>query len=55
MTSLANAAFRQAAKKVLERAEATGTPVIVWEDGAVKAVPPSEFLKVGRVRRKKKP
>jgi hypothetical protein len=36
LTKLADAAFRQAAQKVIERAEASGTPVIVWEDGEVK-------------------
>jgi hypothetical protein len=40
LTKLANAAFRQAAKKVIERAEQTGTPVIVWEDEAVKELEP---------------
>ena len=32
----ADAAFRQAAKKVIERAKQTGTPIIIWEDGKVK-------------------
>jgi len=31
----ANAAFRQAAWSVIERARQTGTPVILWEDGRV--------------------
>ena len=34
-TEKANAAFRQAAAKVVERARQTGTPVIVWENGQV--------------------
>ncbi len=43
LTKLADAAFEQAARKVIERARQTGTPVIVWEDGAVKEVPPDEM------------
>jgi len=35
LTDKANAAFRQAADKVVERARQTGTPVIVWEDGRI--------------------
>lgn len=35
MTEKADAAFRQAAFKVIERARQTGTPVIVWEDGRI--------------------
>ena len=35
LTEKANAAFQQAATKVVERARQTGTPVIVWEDGQV--------------------
>ena len=38
MTELADAAFRQAAKKVLEKAIQTKTPVIVWENGAIKKI-----------------
>ena len=40
MTKLADAAFEQAARKVIERAEQTGTPVIVWEDDAIKELEP---------------
>ena len=36
LTKLANAAFRQAARKVIQRAEESGTPVIVWEEGRVQ-------------------
>ncbi len=36
LTKLADAAFEQAAQKVIERAQQSGTPVIVWEDEAVK-------------------
>lgn len=40
LTKLADAAFEQAAQKVIERAEESGTPVIVWEEDAVKEVEP---------------
>lgn len=40
LTKLAGAAFEQAAQKVIERARQSGTPVIVWEDEAVKEVEP---------------
>ncbi len=42
LTEKANAAFRQAAAKVIERAKQTGTPVIIWEDGQVKKTPPQQ-------------
>ena len=32
LLSNADAAFRQAAMKVIERARQTGTPVIIWEN-----------------------
>ncbi len=35
MTEKADAAFREAAIIVIERARQTNTPVIVWEDGRV--------------------
>jgi hypothetical protein len=31
----ADAAFRQAAAKVIQRARLHGTPIIVWQDGQV--------------------
>ncbi|MFO0816304.1 MAG: hypothetical protein U1A77_00095 [Pirellulales bacterium] len=40
LTEKANAAFRVAAARVVQRARLTGTPVIVWEDGRIKAIPP---------------
>jgi hypothetical protein len=40
LTKLADAAFKQAARKVIERAEESGTPVIVCVDEEVKAVDP---------------
>jgi hypothetical protein len=43
LTSLADAAFQQAAQKVIERAEESGTPVIVWEHEAVTKVKPEVF------------
>ena len=42
LTDKANAAFRQAAAKVIERAKQTGTPVIVWENGQVKELAPQQ-------------
>jgi hypothetical protein len=40
LSELAEAAFEQVAAEVIERAKQTGTPVIIWEDGRIKAVPP---------------
>ena len=40
LTRLADAAFEQAARKVIERAKATNTPVIVWKNAAVTEVEP---------------
>jgi ABC-type sugar transport system substrate-binding protein len=42
LTKLADAAFEQAAQKVIERAQQSGTPVILWEDEAVKEVEPQQ-------------
>ena len=42
ITKLADAAFRRVAQKVMERAEQTGTPIIVWEEGAVKEITPKQ-------------
>jgi len=38
VTKLADAAFQQAARKVLEIAQESGTPIIIWDGQAVKAV-----------------
>jgi hypothetical protein len=38
-----DAAFRQAAVKVLRLARQTGTPVIIWDNGRVRAASPDEF------------
>jgi len=43
LTDKANAAFRQAASKVVQRAKQTGTPVVVWEEGHVKEISPDEI------------
>jgi hypothetical protein len=50
LTKLADAAFRVAARKVLERAAATGTPVIIWQDGGIREVPPSKLLRRSTAR-----
>ncbi len=42
LKELADAAFRQAAVKVIRRARETGTSIITWEDGQVKAISPDE-------------
>lgn len=39
----ADAAFQQAAIKVVERARQTGTPVIIWEDDDVREVAPQQL------------
>jgi hypothetical protein len=43
LTKLADAAFKQATRKVIRRARETGTPVIVWADGQVRAVDPRDL------------
>lgn len=43
LTELAEAAFRQAAWKVIERAEQTGTPIIVGEDGVITRIDPKVY------------
>lgn len=40
MTELANAAFREAAKDVIQRAIETNTPVIVWQNGKTVQLDP---------------
>ena len=42
LEELADAAFRQAAVKVIRRARETGGSIITWEDGQVKAISPDE-------------
>lgn len=43
LSSKADAAFRLAAKKVIERARRTGTPVVVWKGGRVKEMLGDQF------------
>jgi hypothetical protein len=54
LRELAEAAFRQAAKVVIERAKQTGTPLILWENGAVKKVDPHRFRLKPKRRQKKR-
>ena len=42
LTTLADAAFRRAATKVVRRAQQTGTPLIVWAHDRVQTIPPEE-------------
>jgi len=44
LTAKADAAFRQAAAKVVRLARQTGTPIIVWDRGGVRAISPDEPL-----------
>ncbi|NUQ61993.1 MAG: hypothetical protein HUU20_05870 [Pirellulales bacterium] len=39
LSEKAEAAFRQAAAKVVRRARETGTPVIVWKEGRIVEIP----------------
>jgi hypothetical protein len=48
LTKLANAAFRQAAREVVKRAEETGTPVIVWENGSITKLKPRKKKSRGK-------
>ena len=43
LSEKAKAAFRQAARKVVEIAEQSGTPIIVWEDNQIKELSPHDF------------
>ena len=47
LLSKADAAFRQAAKKIIQRARQTHTPVVVWEEGHIKEIPGEEFSEWG--------
>lgn len=42
LRELADAAFLQATYKAIERAEATGTTLVIWEDGAMKEITPAD-------------
>jgi hypothetical protein len=51
LSSKVDAAFRQAASKVIQRAKQTGTPVVVWEEGHVKEVPAEQLeLTIGETK-----
>jgi DNA polymerase III alpha subunit (gram-positive type) len=39
LTALAEAAFQQASRKVIELARQTNTPVVVWKDGHILEIP----------------
>lgn len=39
----ADAAFQQAARKVILKAKQTNTPIIVWEDSRIKEVPAADM------------
>jgi hypothetical protein len=45
LAKLVEAALRQVAKKVVKRAKASGTPVIIWEDEKIKRVEPRNISK----------
>jgi hypothetical protein len=45
------AAFLQAAEKVLERARQTRTPVIVWKDGRIVEIPHTRLTRISLKRR----
>lgn len=51
MTERANAAFRRVTVAVIEKAQQTGTPVIIWEDGCVREVPPEEMLEREEIKK----
>jgi len=44
----ANADFRQAASKIVQRAKQTGTPLVVWEEGHVKEVSPDKVSELSK-------
>jgi len=43
LTAKIEAAFRQAAIMVIQRAKQTGTPVVLWKDGHVEEVSPDQI------------
>lgn len=51
----ADAAFHQAAKKVIRRAKETATPVVLWEAGKVKKISPDQIETTMLQRRGKPP
>jgi len=50
LTAKADAAFRQAAAKVIRLARQTGTPVIVWDRDEIRAISPDEALERAGLR-----
>jgi hypothetical protein len=42
LTAKAEAAFAQACRKLVLRARQTGTPIVVWEDGQIREIPPDQ-------------
>ena len=51
---LAKAAFEQAAETVIDRAQRTGTPVLLWKNGRVHAVKPEETEFARKLKVKKR-
>ncbi|MBW1804625.1 MAG: hypothetical protein JRJ85_28340 [Deltaproteobacteria bacterium] len=43
LSEKADAAFRQAAKKVILQAAQTATPVIIWEENRIQEIPEDKF------------
>lgn len=43
LSEKAQAAFKEAAKKVIERAKQTGTPIVVWKDNRVSELSPDQL------------
>lgn len=43
MTQKADAAFERASRKVIERAQQTNTPIVIWKDGRVQHIPVAQI------------
>jgi hypothetical protein len=43
LSSKAEAAFRQAARKVIQVARQTGTPVVIWQEDHVVEIPADQL------------
>ena len=43
LSTKADAAFRQVAKKVIQQARQTTTPVVIWEEGHIKEIPEDQI------------
>lgn len=54
LSEKADAAFKQAATKVVQRSKQTGTPVVVWEEGHVKEVSIDELERAASRSKPKK-